>query len=165
MKKLKAYLESHPKIYELVRYIIAGGLTTLLSLMISYGMEFLLAEKAQSTNGLIRYIADTINNANNVQCIIANCFSWVISVLFAYWINRGMVFRAQDQGNWWLGLLEFTGSRLVSFLVFEEGLMLLLKWIGITNIANRIIVLLFVMVFNYIVSKFWVFKKDEKKRK
>ena len=161
MKKIKCYLESHPKLYELLRYVIAGGLTTVLSMAISYGVEFLLAEKASNDNGLLRYLADSINNANEMQCVIANCVSWVISVLFAYWINRGMVFRAQQQGSWWLGLAEFAGSRLVSFLVFEEGLMLLLKWMGVTNILNRIIVLLFVMVFNYVVSKFWIFKKKD----
>ena len=39
---------------------------------------------------------------------------------------------------------------------------LLLAKIGVSNIVNRIIVLVFVMVFNYVVSKFWVFKKKEK---
>lgn len=163
MKKLKGYLESHPKIYELIRYVIAGGLTTLLSLIISYGVSFILAEKAPQTEGLLPYITNSINNATSLQCAIANCVSWIISVFFAYWINRSMVFCAQDQGHWWLGLFEFAAGRLVSFFVFEEGLMLLLKWIGITNIANRIIVLVFVMVFNYIVSKFWIFKKEEKR--
>ena len=40
----------------------------------------------------------------------------------------------------------------------EEGMALLLKWMGVSNIINRIIVLVFVMAFNYVVSKFWVFK-------
>ena len=47
----------------------------------------------------------------------------------------------------------------MSFLVFEQGLMLLLKLVGVSNIVNRVIVLVFVMVFNYVVSKFWIFKK------
>ena len=37
--------------------------------------------------------------------------------------------------------------------------MLLLKLVGVSNIVNRVIVLVFVMVFNYAVSKFWIFKK------
>ena len=36
--KIKDYLEKHPKQYELLRYLIAGGLTTVLSMVISYGM-------------------------------------------------------------------------------------------------------------------------------
>ena len=57
------------------------------------------------------------------------------------------------------GLVLFTGSRQVTFRVFEQGLMLLLKLVGVSNIVNRVIVLVFVMVFNYVVSKFWIFKK------
>lgn len=157
--KLRDYLEQHESLYELVRYVIAGGLTTVLSMLISYGVEFILAEKASMENGFIRYLIDSVNNANEMQCVIANCVSWVIAVLFAYWINRVMVFRAKGQGDVLKGLLEFAGSRLVSFLLFEEGLMLLLKAIGITNIVNRLLVLIVVMIFNYVVSKLWIFKK------
>ncbi len=42
--------------------------------------------------------------------------------------------------------------------------MLLLKWMGVTNFLNRIIVLVFVMVFNYVISKFWIFKKPREQR-
>ena len=35
----------------------------------------------------------------------------------------------------------------------------MLKLVGVSNIVNRVIVLVFVMVFNYVVSKFWIFKK------
>ena len=35
----------------------------------------------------------------------------------------------------------------------------LLKLMGITNMVNRVLVLVFVVVFNYVASKFWVFKK------
>lgn len=94
-----------------------------------------------------------------MQMSLSSAISWVIAVLFAYWINRGLVFRAQGQGKVLTGLVQFAGSRLVSFLVFEQGLMLLLKLVGVSNIVNRVIVLVFVMVFNYVVSKFWIFKK------
>ena len=49
--KIKDYLEKHPKQYELLRYLIAGGLTTVLSIVISYGMEFLLAARPERTAG------------------------------------------------------------------------------------------------------------------
>ena len=42
-----------------------------------------------------------------------------------------------------------------------QGLMLLLKWLGVSNFVNRIIVLVFVMVFNYVISKFWIFKEKK----
>ena len=161
IQKIKNYLESHQKEYELLRYLIAGGLTTLLSMLISYGVCFILADRAPMEGNLILWVIDSINRATEVQVSIANTASWIIAVLFAFWINRVMVFQVKEGGKGQIGkeLVQFAGGRLVSFFVFEQGLMLLLKWIGVSNFVNRIIVLVFVMVFNYVISKFWIFKK------
>lgn len=159
MRKIKAYLEAHSKQYELLRYLVAGGLTTLLSMAISYGCCFLLAPKTPVTGGVVAWVAYTINQATASQVMIANGVSWVIAVLFAFWINRVMVFRVSGgtAKEKWIELGQFALGRVLSFLIFEEGMALLLKWMGISNIVNRIIVLIFVMIFNYVVSKFWVF--------
>lgn len=162
IRKIKDYLNTHPKQAELLRYLIAGGLTTLLSMVIHYGLCFLLAEKEALAGGsLIPWVIDCINRATPAQMSVASAVSWVISVLFAFWINRVMVFQVEkaSAGKVLTELLQFAGSRIVSFLVFEQGLMLGLKAIGVSNIVNRIIVLVFVMVFNYVASKFWIFKK------
>lgn len=149
MQRIKRYLDAHAKTYELLRYVVAGGLTTLLSLIVTYGLYILLSED------------HTINGANAAQMVVSNAVSWVVSVLFAFWINRRMVFRVYGgaRKQQLVELVEFAGSRVVSFLVFEQGLALALKAMGVSNLINRLIVLLFVMVFNYVASKFWVFAK------
>ena len=58
---------------------------------------------------------------------------------------------------------EFALGRVLSFALFEEGMAYLLKLIGVSNVVNRIIVLVAVMIFNYVVSKFWVFKDKKEK--
>ena len=163
IQKIKNYLESHQKEYELLRYLIAGGLTTLLSMLISYGVCFILADRAPMEGNLILWVIDSINRATEVQVSIANTASWIIAVLFAFWINRVMVFQVKGGSKGKIGteLVQFAGGRLVSFFVFEQGLMLLLKWLGVSNFVNRIIVLVFVMVFNYVISKFWIFKEKK----
>lgn len=164
MQKIQDFLEKHPREYELIRYVIAGGLTTLLSMAISYGVEFMLAPKTPMEGSVLRWIAATINLATPAQVMIANAVSWVIAVLFAFWINRKMVFRVQGGSGASVAreLGEFALGRVLSFFIFEEGMALLLAKMGVSNIVNRVIVLVFVMVFNYVVSKFWVFKKKEK---
>ena len=162
IERIKSYLNAHEKQYELLRYVIAGGLTTLLSMLVQYAGCFLMADKAPYTGQLIPWVVDGINAANATQMSIAAAISWVIAVLFAFWINRGMVFRQEGSEGVWKELLQFAGSRLASFFLFEQGLMLLVKAMGVTNLVNRVIVLVFVMVFNYVVSKFWIFKKPAK---
>lgn len=147
LRKLKDYLDKHPKEYELLRYLIAGGLTTLLSLAV-----FALFCIAASPD-------HTVEGATRLQANIGQVLSWIIAVLFAFWINRRMVF--QVQGGSGLGiakeLAQFMLSRLVSGVVFEIGLFNLLLVAGLGNTASKVIVLVFVTVFNYVVSKFWIF--------
>ena len=163
MQKIKSWLESHQKEYELLRYLIAGGLTTLLSMLISYGVCFILADRPPMEGNVILWIIASINAATPAQVSLANTLSWIIAVLFAFWINRVMVFQVEGGSASKIGteLIQFAGGRLLSFFLFEQGLMLLMKWMGISNFVNRIIVLVFVMVFNYVISKFWIFKEKK----
>lgn len=149
IQKIKAYLDSHKREYELLRYVIAGGLTTLLNFCI-----FSLFSMAVSPE-------HTINGATGAQALMGNAVAWVVSVLFAFWINRRMVFRARG-GEASLIVKElgqFVFSRLISGVVFELGLMWVLLQMGLSNLISKLIVQVLVMVFNYVVSKFWIFAK------
>ena len=151
MQKLKAlYLEKQTEFWELARYLIAGALTTGVSLIISYGMYMLLSSD------------HTINGATAAHVAIGNIVSWVVAVIFAFWINRWMVFRVQyaRQKERMMAFLQFVSARVISLLLFEVGLAALLNTIGVANVVGRVVVLIVVMVFNYVASKFWIFKKQ-----
>ena len=149
MQKLKKLLTNREELLELVRYVIAGVLTTLLSLVVSYGVYILLSQD------------HTINGANTLQLMIGNGVSWIVAVIFAFWINRRMVFRVQDGAgsNKQREFLAFVAARIASWALLEEGFAALLKLMGVSNFWNRLIVLVLVTVFNYVASKFWVFKR------
>lgn len=150
MQKLKTlYGENKQAFWELIRYIVAGALTTLVSLIVSYGCYMLMAED------------HTINGATAAHVAIGNVISWVVAVIFAFWINRWMVFRVQytDQKTRFTAFFQFVSARVVSLLVFEVGMAALLNVMGVQNLFGRIIVLIFVMIFNYVASKFWIFKQ------
>lgn len=149
VQKIKKYLGTHQKQYELIRYVIAGGLTTLLSMAVF--AVFCIAVSPDHT----------VDGATKGQALLGNVVSWIIAVLFAFWINRRMVFRVRGGKRQAVlkELGQFTLSRLVSLAVFEMGLMALLLNVGISNSISKLIVLIFVMVFNYVVSKFWIFAK------
>jgi putative flippase GtrA len=148
IQKLKRLFSNREETLELVRYIIAGGLTTLLSLVVTYGCEMLLSQD------------HTINGANTVQVMVSTLASWVIAVIFAFWINRRMVFRVHGGTRRTIAreFAQFVGARLVSWAVIEEGLAVLIKLAGVTNVWNRLIILVLVTIFNYVASKFWIFK-------
>ena len=148
MQKLKNLLSDRNEWMELIRYVVAGGLTTLLSLIVSYGCYILLSEN------------HTINGANTLQLMVGNTVSWIVAVVFAFWINRRMVFRVQggSAADKRREFLEFVAARAASWALLEEGVAALIKLTGLSNFWNRLVVLVLVTVFNYVASKFWVFK-------
>ena len=140
-KLLKLYKEHR----EVANYLIVGGLTTLVSLVVKYALLF------------------TILDAKNaVQLQIAVIISWIISVAFAYWANRKFVFESKSkQILKEIGL--FVASRIstllldmlimwffVTFLKLDSDI-----WVIVWTIVSQVLVI----VANYILSKFFVFKK------
>ncbi len=151
IRRIKDYLATHPKEYELLRYGIAGGLTTVLSFVV-YSV-FCIAMAPDHT----------VDGATKLQANIGQVLSWIIAVLFAFWINRRMVFqvRGGSRAGIFKELLQFMASRLISLVLFEIGLLNLLLAAELSNTVSKIITLVFVMVSNYVVSKFWIFAQKK----
>lgn len=150
IQKIKGYLQAHPKEYELIRYLIAGVLATLLSMAIFSGFCMLVAPD------------HTVNGASPDQALIGNILSWVITVLFAFWTNRRLVFlrKGGTAAEILRDLAQFVLSRLVSGLLFEAGLFRLMTDVfHVSNMLTKLVVLVLVTVFNYVVSKFWIFSQ------
>ena len=135
--------ELFEKYGELIRYLIIGGLTTVVSLGVYYlcVLTFLDAE-------------------NPVQLQIANIISWIAAVTFAYFTNRSFVFRSKNEQVLKEAVLFYLSR--VSTLLMDMGLMFL----GVTvfhwnDKIMKIIVQVVVTIGNYVISKLFVFKKNE----
>ncbi len=164
MQKIKSlFTDKTDELWELVRYVVAGALTTAVSLLISYGLYFVLAvggAPAMPEGEAFTWVVDVINLATTAHVTIANVIAWIAAVIFAFWINRKMVFRVEyhDPKTRFKAFFQFVSARVLSLLLFELGLAALLSVLGTPNIIGRVIVLVLVIVFNYVASKFWVFK-------
>ena len=121
---------------ETILYLIFGVLTTIVNILTFSIMERL------TTNILFN-----------------NTVAWICSVLFAFITNRNIVF--QSTGNKLKELCLFFGSRIVSLLFDNALIFILIEKLMLNNILSKIIVNVFVVVINYILSKLIVFKKEK----
>ncbi len=128
---------------EILRYLIIGGLTTVVSL---------------GTYNLC--VWTFLDPEDGVQLQVANVISWIAAVTFAYFTNRSFVFRSENPNR----LGEAVGFYLsrVSTLLIDMGLMFL----GVTvfhwnDKVMKIIVQVVVMVGNYVLSKLLVFRSKK----
>lgn len=126
---------------EIWNYLIVGGLTTVISLLVYYicVYTFLDANKA-------------------IELQIANIISWIISVLFAYVTNRIFVFKSKEK-NILKEATSFIGSRIVTLLLDMLTMFILVTLLHGNDKIGKIISQIIVIVGNYIISKLFVFKK------
>lgn len=92
--------------------------------------------------------------------LIANIFSWIIVVLFAFITNRIWVFENESEGIHGFGkqLMTFYAGRLIT-LGIEEGILLIfVTMLGYPSIVIKIIAQFIVIILNYFISKLFIFK-------
>ncbi len=138
-------LDMYKKHEEVFNYLIIGFLTTVVNLVVKYSLLF------------------TIFDASNpTQLQITIIISWVVAVLFAYITNRKIVFKSKES-KILKEIVKFFEARIAT-LLFEMVYM----WFFVTflNLSSDIYVIIWtlscqflVIVFNYIFSKLFVFKK------
>lgn len=128
---------------EIINYLIIGGLTTVVSLITYYSLVY------------------TVLNANNaIQLQIANVLSWIISVTFAYFTNRKFVFKSNNK-NKLQEARDFFASRILTLLIDMFLMFVFVTLLSFNDRIIKVIVQVVVIVINYILSKFIVFKKDK----
>lgn len=133
----------YKKYREIINYLIAGVLTTAVSLLLFYGSVWTV-----------------LDGKDAVQLQIANIFSWCGAVVFAYFVNRVFVFQSSNP-QIFRELLYFSASRGVTLLL-DMGVM----FFGATVMQYdyrimKLVSMGLVMAGNYIISKCWVFSKKK----
>lgn len=135
LRVFKPFYKRHK---EVLLYLFFGGVAVLLNL----GLFFLF---------------DQVLKINE---LIANVICWIICVLFQFVTNRTWVFEAKEEKtNTLLGqMLSFFGGRLFTLGVEEAILAIFITWLMLNSIVVKIIAQIVIIVLNYIISKFVVFR-------
>lgn len=133
----------YKKYEEIVNYLIVGVIGTIVSI---------------GTYWLFEKIAFSAVNDKNVSIIIANVTSWVVVVIFLYFLNRKYVFKSKNEKV----LKEFISFALgrVATLVLETIVIyLVVDLFSGDDLVGKILGQIVVIVSNYLLSKFLIFKK------
>lgn len=142
------------KYRELITYVIAGGLTTLVN-WLTYTAMVKLTSLGDSLTGIT----------------ISNAIAWIVGVVFAFVINKLWVFESKSKKAKVVifEFISFTAARGVTGLIEIFGLPALIKIglsqtiFGIEGMLAKVLVSVIVVILNYVFSKLIVFrkKKDE----
>ena len=149
MKKLiKTFFDN-----EILSYLFFGGATTLVSILSRLAIYHISRQE-----------------------ILATALANIIGILFAFITNDTFVFK-QERKNWSIRLVKFFLARLSTL-----GLDVLLTYIFVTSYPNiigqfveqnidrvntieTILAQILIIILNYILSKIYIFKKDNSSQK
>ena len=143
---MKKIIEIYKKYEEVINYLIIGGLTTLVNLIVKYALLF------------------TVLKAENpVQLQIAVIVSWIVACLFAYITNRKIVFKSKSEKiikefvSFVTARLITLGMEMLIMYIFVTVLRLNSNlWVVVWSIVAQVVV----VVANYVFSKLFIFKKE-----
>ena len=99
-------------------------------------------------------------NCFNMNTLIANVLSWIITVLFAFLTNRIWVFNSSTNGwkEFAKQIFSFYCGRIITLLIEEIILFIFISKLNLNNILIKIIAQIVVIIGNYIISKKMVFR-------
>jgi len=144
---IKSFWNWGSKVYhkneEIWNYLIVGVLTTIVSL-ISYGI----------------CVRTFLNAKVAIELQIANVISWIVSVAFAYFMNRIFVFKSKEI-NKIKEASSFVCARIATLLLDMFCMFIIVTILNFNDMFGKIISQLMVIIGNYILSKIFVFKKKD----
>ncbi len=150
--------------YEFLMYLVFGVLTTIVSFAILFACQKIMP--------LDKVLFHLFGFAFTWD-IIAQAISWILACTFAFVTNKIFVFESKERAPKvvFKEYTTFMGGRVISFLAFEEGLYILLDRLILSHFLStnpskyisKVIVAVFVVIFNYLVGKFVSFRKKDGK--
>lgn len=127
---------------EVISYLIFGVLTTLVN-WVFYG-------------SMVK---------TGIDYRIATAAAWVISVLFAYVVNKIFVFQSYDMHLDYVikEVISFTACRAASGVMELVLMVIMVSWLNMDEYVSKVLVSVVVVVANYVFSKLFIFRKSEEK--
>ncbi len=117
-------------------------------------------------NTLISYIIYVILVFFSFHYLLANIVGFLISIINAYYWNNKYVFQVNEKEKqvWWKSFLKTFISYAGTGLILNNILLFLwVDMLGIHEIAAPIINLFISVPINFILNKYWAFKKAIRK--
>lgn len=124
-----------------ILYLVFGVLTTIINIAVYY----------------------TLSSVLDLGVIISNIIAWFISVFFAYITNRKYVFHsdARDIASFFRELIGFFAGRFCTGILDTLLMYVSVDLLDLNDLIMKVIANIIVIVTNYCISKFLVFRKKK----
>ncbi|MDD4718827.1 MAG: YfhO family protein, partial [Bacilli bacterium] len=133
------FINVYSRYEEIINYLIAGGLTTIVSI---------------GTYGLFAKVF-------NINYIVSTVLSFIFAVIFAYFANKIFVFKTVFSNKKIVieEVYQFIKYRILSLVIDVILMIFFVELLQIDDLIAKIIVQVVIVIANYFFSKIFIFRK------
>jgi len=159
IEKIKTYFDKHKTLSEILRFLIVGGLATVIDFFVM-GLVLYIFNPSLYPNFIDVFIGNDIE-PSVVAAVVGTGAGFVISLIFNYIFSIIFVYKDKGRSKTTLGFVLFAVLSAVGLLIHLVGMWLGFNILGINEWIVKIILTLVVLVYNYLTRKFFIFRKDK----
>lgn len=153
--------QKYPKLMEIVRFIIVGGIATLIDFIIT-GVFWYFTNR-EIYPKFYNILFGKIGEPSTWSTVVGTALGFGISLIFNYLLSLLFVFEEKGDGKSAKGFILFLIFSLIGLGIQSLGMYLLYDLAGFNEWIIKIILTLVVLVFNYITRKLFIFNNKTQK--
>lgn len=153
----KNFNEKHKKLCEIARFVIVGGLATLIDMFVM-GVVLYLFEPGLYPKFYNVWIGG--GDPKTIATVFGTGIGFVVSLVFNYLLSVLFVYEDKGNSKSVKGATLFVILSVIGMLINMGGMWLGYDICGINEWITKIIMTFVVLVYNYVTRKIFIFKKD-----
>lgn len=159
LKKIKKFFACHPRFAEICRFIIVGGVATLIDFLVMGLTEFLIENDKYA--GILNIFFNS-PELKTSTVIIGTAVGFVVGLIFNYVFSIIFVYAEKGTSKSVKGFLVFTFLSIVGLMLNMFGMFLLYDKLHINQWVAKVFVTCVVLAYNYVSRKYFIFSKKQK---
>lgn len=157
---IKQQRSKYPKLYEILRFLIIGGVATVIDMAVM-GLVIFLFNKNEFSNDFFKVFSGTVSVAD-WQIVLATAIGFIVGLIFNYVFSLLYVYDYESDGaKSKKGFIIFSILSTIGLILQTVGMFVFYSLLGINEWIAKIVLVIVVLVFNYITRKIFVFKNKD----
>ena len=152
--KLKAFVAAHPTLCEIIRFLIVGGLATLLDMfvmgLILYAFDPALYPKFYNV-----WIGGS--DPTTAATVVGTCCGFIAGLIINYVLSIIFVFNNKGKSKTIMGFAVFAGLSAIGLAIHTGGMYVGYTLLGINEWIVKIVLTVIVLIYNYISKRLILF--------
>lgn len=162
MNKLKNFIKKHSGLFEIVRFLIVGGIATLLDLFVTGIVLYAFDPSLYPKFFNVFFVKDIL--PTTTAAVVSTGFGFIAGLVLNYILSILFVFNHKGESKSVKGAVIFGVLSLGGLGLHYLGMYVGFDLLGLNVWAVKIVMTLIVLVYNYLSKRLLLFRERKKEQ-